>query len=77
MMRSLETLPNVNIRDPSHDKNLPIMSNWVETKKLIFFSRKLENIFDILTSVKFIDKKFVYFKRVKNRSIAILNIFFM
>ena len=28
MMRevSLETLPNVNIRDPSHDKNLPIMS---------------------------------------------------
>ena len=23
---SLETLPNVNIRDPSHDKNLPIMS---------------------------------------------------
>ena len=26
MMRevSLETLPNVNIRDPSHDKNLPI-----------------------------------------------------
>ena len=53
------------------------MSNWVETKKLIFFSRKLENIFDILTSVKFIDKKFVYFKRVKNRSIAILNIFFM
>ena len=28
MMRevSLETLPNVNIRDPSHDKNLMIMS---------------------------------------------------
>ena len=28
MMRevSLETLPNVNIRDPSHDKNLSIMS---------------------------------------------------
>ena len=28
MMRevSLETLPNVNIRDPNHDKNLPIMS---------------------------------------------------
>ena len=28
MMRevSLKTLPNVNIRDPSHDKNLPIMS---------------------------------------------------
>ena len=28
MMRevSLETLPNVNIRDPSHDKNIPIMS---------------------------------------------------
>ena len=28
MMRevSLETFPNVNIRDPSHDKNLPIMS---------------------------------------------------
>ena len=28
MMRevSLETLPNVNIRNPSHDKNLPIMS---------------------------------------------------
>ena len=23
---SLETLPNVNIRDPSHDKNIPIMS---------------------------------------------------
>ena len=23
---SLETLPNVNIRDPSHNKNLPIMS---------------------------------------------------
>ena len=23
---SLETLPNVNIRDPSHDKNHPIMS---------------------------------------------------
>ena len=23
---SLKTLPNVNIRDPSHDKNLPIMS---------------------------------------------------
>ena len=23
---SLETLPNVNIRDPSYDKNLPIMS---------------------------------------------------
>ena len=22
---SLETLPNVNIRDPSHDKNLPII----------------------------------------------------
>ena len=32
MMRevSLETLPNVNIRDPSHDKNLPItnMNNY-------------------------------------------------
>ena len=28
MMRevSLETLPNVNIPDPSHDKNIPIMS---------------------------------------------------
>ena len=28
MMRevSLETLPNVRVRDPSHDKNLPIMS---------------------------------------------------
>ena len=28
MMREvpLETLANVNIRDPSHDKNLPIMS---------------------------------------------------
>ena len=23
---SLETLPNVNIRDPRHDKNLPIIS---------------------------------------------------
>ena len=24
---SLETLPNVNIRDPSHDKNLPIIKD--------------------------------------------------
>ena len=30
MMRevSLETLPNVNKRDPSHDKNLPIKFVW-------------------------------------------------
>ena len=37
MMRevSLETLPNVNIRDPSHNKNLPIMSNWVDKPKCI------------------------------------------
>ena len=29
MMRevSLETLPNINIRDPSHNKNLPIKTN--------------------------------------------------
>ena len=26
---SLETLPNVNIRDPSHDKNLPIITIFV------------------------------------------------
>ena len=31
MMRevSLETFSNVNIRDPSHDKNLPIILSWL------------------------------------------------
>ena len=40
---SLETLRNVNIRDPSHDKNLPIMSvsgsiNHNAFKKVVFKS---------------------------------------
>ena len=31
MMRevSLDTLPNVNMRDPSHDKDLPIMDDFI------------------------------------------------
>ena len=38
MMRevSLETLPNVNIRDLSHDKNLPIMSVTGLIKQNVF-----------------------------------------
>ena len=36
MMRevSLETLLNVNIRDPSHDKNLPIEQTLIENFKI-------------------------------------------
>ena len=38
MMRevSLETLPNVNIRDPSHDRNLPIMSVTGSINQYVF-----------------------------------------
>ena len=38
MMRevSLETLPNVNIRDPIHDKNLPIMLNILHKRTFAF-----------------------------------------
>ena len=36
MMRevSLKTLLNVNIRDPSHDKNLPIKQTLIENLKI-------------------------------------------
>ena len=45
MMRevSLETLPNVNIRDPSHDKNLPIMSVTGSINQNVFKLKKENN----------------------------------
>ena len=48
MMRevSLETLPNVNIRDPSHDKNLPIMSVTGLINQNVFKSMNLVQFCD-------------------------------
>ena len=37
---SLEMLPNVNIRDPSHDKNLPIMSVTWSINQNVFKKKK-------------------------------------
>ena len=54
MMRevSLETLPNVNICDPSHDKNLPIMSVTGSINTHVFKLKKkkksLKNLFYLL-----------------------------
>ena len=57
MMRevSLEMLPNVNIRDPSHDKNLPIMSvtgsiNQNVFKKIIYFEKVAATVLYIFTT---------------------------
>ena len=48
MMRevSLETLPNVNIRYPSHDKNLPIMSVTGSINQNVFKSMNLVHFCD-------------------------------
>ena len=57
MMREVspETLPNVNIRDPSHDKNLLIMSvtgsiNQNVFKKIIYFEKVAATVLYIFTT---------------------------
>ena len=51
MMRevSLETFPNVNIRDPSHDKNLPIMSVTGSINQNVF---KINSVYSPLLFLK-------------------------